>query len=492
MTDAPERIRALYRDGRFAETVDLVRSFCKDTETRRGAEWLEIANAASTLGDVWTARLAALRWRIEAPEAYEPLLFAAGACLSARDEEHARNAADLLVTRFADRPQSWLAAGLIRSELGAFDQAIYELKRAFSLDPSMLEAWGAIAQVKTFGAGDPDIDLMAGLPEKSVGLPNAVRATANYAAAAAYEAAGDPARAFPHYKEGAALRRADLAHDMTRILGLMRNATDAFEPELFERFRGEGAQSSGAIFVIGPPRSGTALVEQIIASHPRVYGAGEAHVARMTTWPLADLRPLFVNDVVKLANAGRRPWLGLGENFQTFSKELYGEHLYTVYRGPDLAPFAGVLRLMLPFAKFIFVDREPIEAAWSAFRVNYRAHPWSFDFDEIAEWFATYYSTREAWRERIGGETLDVSYEALVADPQRETRRILKFIGLSPDPACDRFFESQRLAPIESVRRIRSPIDTASLAPSRAFGAALDPLRRALERRGVAAAGALH
>lgn len=492
MTDAPERIRALYRGGRFAEAVDLIRSFCKDTETRRGAEWLEIANAASTLSDLWTARLAALRWRIEAPDAYEPLLFAAGACLAARDEEHARNSADLLVTRFADRPQSWLAAGLIRGELGAFDQAVYELKRAFSMDPSMMDAWGAIARLKSPEPGDPDIDVMAGLPGKSSGLSNFARATAHYAAAAAYEAAGDPTRAFTHYKEGATFRRSELAHDMTRILGLMRNATDAFEPELFERFKGEGAPSSGAIFVIGPPRSGTALVEQIIASHPRVYGAGEARVARMTTWPLSDLRPLFVNDVVKLADEGRRPWLGLGENFQTFSKELYGEQLYTVYRGPDLAPFAGALRLMLPYAKFIFVDREPIEAAWSAYRVNYQAHPWSFDFDEIAEWFATFYSTREAWRERIGGETLDVSYEALIADPQRETRRILKFIGLSADPACDRFFETQRLAPIESVRRIRSPIDTASLAPSRAFGAALDPLRQAFERRGIASSGVLH
>jgi hypothetical protein len=214
----------------------------------------------------------------------------------------------------------------------------------------------------------------------------------------------------------------------------------------------------------------------------------------MTTWPLSDLRPLFVNDVVKLAEQGRRPWLGLGENFATFSKVLYGDHLYTVYRGPDLAPFVGAIRLMLPFAKIIFVDRNPVEAAWSAFRTNYQTHPWSFDFDEIAEWFAAYEKTRQAWRERIGGEMLDVSFEALVSDPQRETRRILKFVGLSPDPACDRFFETQRLAPIESVRRLRSPIDSASIATSRAYGDALDPLRRALDRRGVASAvgSALH
>jgi hypothetical protein len=489
MTEAADRIRALYRDGRFAEAVDYVRSLVKDVDTKRGGQWIEIANAASNLSDVWTTRLASLRWRIEEPDRFEPLLFAAGACLAARDEENARNSADLLVSRFPDRPQSWFAAGMVRAELGDFDQAIHELKRAHAMDSGMTAAWAAIVRLKPIVAGDPDVDFAIGLANAAAGLDPVAAAHAHYAAADALHALGDAPRAFAHYAQGAALRRSGFSHDMNRILGQSRNAVDAFEPHLFDRFRGQGAPSSGAIFLIGPTRSGTALVEQILASHPRVHGAGESPVVRMTTWPLSDLRPLYVNDVVRLADEGLRPWLGLGENFETFSQELYGDHLYTVYRGPDLAAFAGALRLMLPYAKLIFVERDPVEAAWSTYRMNYQARPWSFDFDEIAEWFAAYQGLREAWRERIGGETLGVSYEALVADPQREIRRILKFIGLSPDPACDRFFETRRLAPIESVRRIRSPIDGASIAPSRAYGAAVDPLRRALERRGVIGAG---
>ncbi len=489
MSDAPDRIRALYQKGRFAEAVDYVRSLCRDPEAQRGEEWRAIANAAMNLSDLTTARLAALRWRMEDPDGFEPLLLAAGASAAARDEEFAKNSIDLLVRRFAERPEAWFAAGVIRAQFGFFEQAIYELKRAFSLDPSLTHAWDAIARLKPLDAGDPDLDFMAGLPERSAALPTTARAAAHYAAAAAFDAIDDKGRAFANYAEGAALRRAESQHDMNRVLGLMRNAADAFEPEFFDRFRGEGAQSSGAIFVFGPTRSGTALVEQILASHPRVCGAGEAGVIRMTTWPLSDLRPLFVNDVVKLAEEGRKPWLGLGANFETFSRELYRDRLYTVYRGPEILPFAGAIRLMLPYAKFIFVDRDPVEAAWSTFRVNYQQHPWSFDFEEIAEWFATYRATREAWRERIGGETLDISYEAIIADPQRETKRMLKFVGLSPDPGCDRFYETERLAPVESVRRLRSPIDRASIAPSRAYGAAIDPLRRALERRGVSSAG---
>lgn len=491
MTEAPDRIRALYSAGRFAEAVDYGRSLCGDVDTKRGEEWRAIANSAMNLSDFNTARLAALRWRFEDPDGFDPMLFAAGVCAAARDEEFAKNSIELLVRRFPDRPHAWFAAGVIRAQFGVFEQAIYELKRAFSMDPSLTQAWDAIARVKSLQAGDPDVDFIARLPELSAAQPPSVRAAAHYAAAAAFDAVREWPRAFAHYVEGAALRRSELRHDMGRVLGLMRNAVASFEPEILDRFRGEGAQSSGAIFVFGPTRSGAALVEQILASHPRVYGAGEAGVVRMTTWPLSDLRPIFVNDVVKLAEQGRKPWLGLGENFEKFSRELYRDRLYTVYRGPDLLPFAAAIRLMLPYAKFIFVDRDPVEAAWSTFRVNYQAHPWSFDFDEIAEWFAAHQATRAAWRERVGGETLDVSYETLVADPQRETRRILKFIGLSPDPACDRFFETQRLAPVESVRRLRSPIDTASLAPGRNYGAALDPLRRALNGRGVISA-ALH
>ncbi len=113
---------------------------------------------------------------------------------------------------------------------------------------------------------------------------------------------------------------------------------------------------------------------------------------------------------------------------------------------------------------------------------------WSFDFDEIADWRRSYEIARAAWRERIGGEMLDVSYESLVSDPAREMKRILNFVGLAPDPACDRFFETRRAVPIESVRRLRAPIDTSSIARTPAYGAMLDPLRRALERRGLASA----
>ncbi len=491
MTIAEDTIRSLYRDGRFAEAVDFIRSLIKDASTRRGEEWRSIANAAMTLSDHHAARLAALRWGIEEPDRFEALLLAAQACARTGNEEHFRTAAGVLLKKFPGEPEAWMIAGTARAGFGDIDAGIAELKRAAALAPDSMRIWNAIAQLSAFGAGDPDFEAVAALPSRAGHLPKAEQAGAHYAAAAAFDARDDVDRAFEHYREGAALRRADLTHDMARITAMSRNALDSFEPDLFDRFRGAGAPSTGEVFLIGAPRSGTALIEQVLASHNRVFGAGEAGVVRMTTWPLSDFRPLFVTDIVNQEK--RRPWLGLGENFTSFSREIYGDHLYTVYRG-DLIAYAGVLRLMLPYAKIIFVDRDPVEAAWSAFRVNYAAsNPWSFDFAEIAEWHGAYATTRAAWRERIGGETLDVSYEALIADPQREVKRMLKFIGLPPDPACGRAFETRRRVPLESVRRVRLPLDTASVARSRAYGARLDPLRRALELYGLASGhGALH
>jgi len=489
MSEAADLIRALYLGGRFAEAVDYVRALCGDTKTTRGEDWRSVSNAASNLSDFTTARLAALRWRLEDPEGFEPLVLAAQTCARARDDAFARNSIDILVRKFADRPAAWFTAGVIRGELGDFEQSIYELKRAYSLDPSLTPAWDAISRIATFRQAEPDFDFIASLPDRAGGLPPTERASAHFAAATALDQVGDHDRAFGHFVEGAALKRAGLEHNMGRVLGLMRNAVDSFEAGLFDRFRGSGAQSGGAIFLVGAPRSGTALVERILASHPRVHGAGETGVARLTTWPLGDLRPLFVDDVVTLAD--RRPWLGLGENFDAFSRELYGDNLYTVYRGADHIALAGAIRLMLPYAKIIFIDRDPLEAAWSSFKVNYHgSNPWSFDFGEMAQWRETYEITRSAWRERLGGEMLDVSYEALVADPLRETRRILKFVGVAHDAACDSPHEKRGPAPLESARRLRSPIDTSSVARSLVYGARLDPLRRALERRGLAHAGA--
>lgn len=486
--NAADRIRALYLEGRFAEAVDYVRSLCKDPDARRGEEWRAISNAASNLSDLTSARAAALRWQLEDPEGFEPLLLGAQACSRARDKTYTENFIDVLVRKFQNQPAAWYTAGIIRAEFGDFDQAIHELKKAYSLDPGLTPAWDAIARLKPLRPGDADLDFIAGLPERAGALPPLGLAAAHYAAATVFDAIGDFGRAFDHYTEGAALRRAGLKHDMNRVVGLMRNACNSFEPDYFDRFRGAGAPAGGHVFLIAPPRSGAALVEQILASHPRAYGAGETGVVRMTTWPLGDLRPLFVQDVARMAE--RRPWLGLGENFKVFSKELYGDHLYTVYRGVDNIAFVGAIRLMLPYAKIIFIDRDPLEAAWSAFKVNYQGlNPWSFDFEEIAEWRRTYEITRAAWRERIGGETLDVSYEALVADPARETKRILKFVGLAPDAACGQFYDTRRAAPVESVRRLRTPIDAASVSKAHDYGARLDPLRRALDQRGLSSAG---
>ena len=488
MANTQDKIRALYLEGRFAEAVDYVRALCKDPDARRGEEWRAIANAASNLSDLTSARAAALRWRLEDPDGFEPLMFAAQACSRARDEAYTNNFIDVLVRKFPEQPGAWFTAGVIRAECGDFEQALHELKRAYTLDPGLTPAWDAIVRLKSLAPGDADVDFAIGLPERAAAQPPTSQAAAHYAAATVYDSLGEFGRAFEHYTQGAALRRAGLNHSMDRVLGLMRNATDSFEPELFDKFRGAGAPKTGAVFLIAPPRSGAALIEQILASHPRAYGAGETGVVRMTTWPLGDLRPLFVSDIAKMAD--RRPWLGLGENFDSFSRELYGDNLYTVYRGADMIAFAGAIRLMLPYAKIIFIDRDPLEAAWSAFKVNYFGfNPWSFDFDETAEWRRTYEMTRAAWRQRLGGETLDVSYEALVSDPSREMKRILKFVGLTADSSCDRFYETRRAAPIESVRRLRAPIDTASVARAGAYGARLDPLRRALEERGLGGAG---
>ncbi len=365
MASVSDRIRALYFESRFAEAVDYVRAVCKDPASRLGEEWEAVSNAASNLCDLTSARAAALRWRLEDPDGFEPLLLSAQTCSRARDSALAEGFSDLLVQKFQDRPAAWFTAGVIRGELGDFEQAIYELKRSFALDAGMTSAWDAIARLKNFTEGDADVDIIAGLPDRAVASTPLSQAASHYAAATVFDGLGETARAYDHYRQGAALRRAGLDHAMGRVLGLMQNATDSFEPELFDRFRGEGAKASGAVFLIAPPRSGAALVEQILASHPRVYGAGEAGVVRMATWPLGDLRPLFINDVAKQAD--RRPWQGLGENFSVFSKELYGDNLYTVYRGADHIAFVGVIRLMLPYAKFIFIDRDPLEAAWSAF-----------------------------------------------------------------------------------------------------------------------------
>lgn len=115
MSDAPDRIRALYQAGRFAEAVDYTRSLCRDVDARRGEEWSAVVNAAMNLSDFTTARLAALRWRMEDPDGFQPLVLAAGVCAAARDEEFAKNSIELLVRRFAGRPEAWFAAGVIRA-----------------------------------------------------------------------------------------------------------------------------------------------------------------------------------------------------------------------------------------------------------------------------------------------------------------------------------------------------------------------------------------
>ena len=358
------------------------------------------------------------------------------------------------------------AAGLL--EIGRLDEARRALETALEIVPDLPSAWSTLAELLDFAPGDPALARMEAFLASSPNLRALeARLLMHFALGKAYRKSGDAENAFRHFAAGNALRRGTIAYDVADDERFAADTIAFFTPEKMRALAGAGDGSRAPIFVLGMPRSGTSLVEQILASHPDVHGAGE----------------LLLFDRA-IAEAGTEDLTALGARYLALLDAVAPATKRVVDKLPSNFRHAGLLHLALPRARFVHTMRDALDTCFSCYTTNFTGRQdFSWDLAECGRYYRAYEALMAHWRAVLPpGVMLEIAYEDVVVDVEGNARALLAFCELPWDNAVLRFYETERPIRTASYKQARQPIYTTSIKSAGRYSANLQPLIAALGR----------
>jgi tetratricopeptide (TPR) repeat protein len=363
--------------------------------------------------------------------------------------------------------------------MGRFKEADFWLEKAAAIAPHDAKIQYAVAQHRKIRADGPEIaaweKLAASLPEQNL----EDRSHIHFALAKAYEDLGDRDRAFDHLLTANQAKRAQVIYDEEATLAKLARTREIFTAEFLQRFKDAGDPSIQPVFILGMPRSGSTLVEQILASHPDVYGAGE----------LTDL-PEMIDGWATEHGVG---WPDLAAQLTAQDMNALGGHYAAAQQGrggaalrvTDKSPgnfwMIGLIHSMLPNAKIIHTRRDPVDTCLSCFSKLFQDVAFTYDLAELGRHWRIYDQMMVHWHEVLpAGVLFDIHYEELVADQEGQTRRLLDYCGLDWNESVLAFHKNERPVNTASVLQVRNPIYTESAGRWRPAADKLAPLLEAL------------
>jgi tetratricopeptide (TPR) repeat protein len=359
--------------------------------------------------------------------------------------------------------------GNIFKERGKFDDAMAHYGRAITIRPDYAEAHFNRAEIKSFEPGHAEfaaLEALAGSDNLSADKALYI----HFALAKALEDIGDYGRAFEHLREGNALKRRQLNYEETGVLKLFQRISTVFNSSIFDRFAGQGDLSSLPVFVVGMPRSGSTLIEQILASHPQIHGAGElTALEKMTDGNQ------FPEYVPHLDGGALRQF---GQSYLARLPAIEDAKIQIVDKLSGNFLRIGLIRLILPNARIIHSMRHPVDTCVSCYSKLFTSGLYfSYDLAELGRYYRSYSELMAHWRSVLPpGAMLEVSYEDIVEDLEGQARRLTDYCGLPWDDRCISFHTTRRPVKTASAVQVRKPLFRSSLQRWRGYESGLAPL----------------
>jgi tetratricopeptide (TPR) repeat protein len=362
-----------------------------------------------------------------------------------------------------DKPGGLCSMAHHLKTVGQQERAIATYRRCLAGKPDHAEAYWSLANLKTFQFDTAEIETMQALLE-SDDVTDESRVQLHNALGLDREARGDYDTAFSHYEQCNVLRRKSESYDPVDTETRCDRIIEIFNEELLANNVGSGSPDKAPIFVVGLPRSGSTLIEQILASHSMVDGTHELHdLARV----VKDIRrsqkskSRFPDIVEELS---LEHWSAVGDDYIQSTFKYRDGAAYFIDKNPNNFIFIGLLRLALPNAKIINARRHPLDSCFGTYKQLFASgQPFSYDLTELGEYYLQYLRLMDHWHELMPGFVLDVHYEQVVADLETQVGRILDFCGLPFEEECLRFHETDRAVKTASSEQVRRPIYSSSV-----------------------------
>ena len=389
--------------------------------------------------------------------------------------------------RFPDQSRLWMSMGHALKTVGRQRDSVAAYRRALSLEEGLGEAWWSLANLKTVRFDESDIVAMlfaVGRPRSPSDLYHL-----HFALGKAFEDRGDYAASFDHYARGNRLRRAELPYDPDRNTRRLARTRHLMTRDAFAARTGQGLPDPAPIFVVGLPRSGSTLIEQILASHSQVEGTMELPELGLIARDLAtggtgksrdgdaadgDLDALLGCNAADLAALGQR-YID-----RTRIQRKTGRP-YFIDKMPSNFEHIGLIRMILPNAKIIDARRHPVATCFSAFKQHFaRGQSFTYSLEDLGTYYRDYVALMDHYDSVLPGVVHRVVHEDLVRHPDREIRRILSYCGLAFEAGCIAFHQTERPVRTASSEQVRQPLTDAAIDHWRNYDPWLAPLHAVL------------
>ena len=457
-----EQITTMIQNWQLSQAKAALRKLTRQ-KSKPGVDWHRAMTIAGHLAEHDTMLAAAQNWRAEAPS--DPVrmiteITALGAV--AKHEEAARLARELQQSE-AGAADGYSLEGFYQARFGKREKAIALCREALAQFPDHAAAWEQISTFDGFDDLDADIAEMKHV-EGAVTTKDGEQAI-SYALARAYEKNGDLDTAFEYISKAAAARQGPQGFDVRQIETYLKSAREAFTPDYIERHEVEGA-GEGAVFIISLPRSGSTLLEQILSTSSLVTPTGEHAIMRSATLTLGNIDP---ETMARAEELEERDWRKMGQAYLDGLRRRFGAS--SVYTDKSLTNYiyAGLIRILFPASKLIWLTRDPRDVAWSCYRNRLQGAPWTESLEATCRYVKAHNETCDYWSGLLGDQMLPVSYEQLIKEPDETTQKIFDHIGVERPEAWRDFHKSTNPVATNSLAQVREPLNEKGLGAWRRY-----------------------
>ena len=389
-----------------------------------------------------------------------------------------------ILAEYPHQAKVWLMLGHVRRTAGLQVESIQAYRRSLELAPDLGEAYWSLANLKTFRFSDADVRAMeAQLAREQTSVEN--RLHLHFALGKAREDQAQYAASFQHYDQGNRLRRSQIHYAPQDNSRLVEDSRKLYTREFFRERAGAGCQAADPIFVVGLPRAGSTLVEQILSSHSLVEGTMELHdmisIARgleVERQP-GDLQSKYPDVVAGVSPQRLRQ---LGEQYLEVTRvQRKTAAPFFIDKMPNNFRHIGLIHLVLPNAKIIDARRQPLGSCFSAFKQHFaRGQHFSYDLEHLGRYYGEYLDLLAHFDQVLPGRVHRVCYESMIEDTDTQVRALLDYCGLPFEAQCLRFYENTRPVRTASSEQVRRPIFREGLDQWRHYEPWLGPLKTAL------------
>ena len=392
---------------------------------------------------------------------------------------------DRVLQAIPDGHNLHLVRGHALKTVGRTDEAINAYRAAYRIKPDFGDAYWSLANLKTYSFEDAELEQMKA-QEKRQGTPLVDRYHLCFALGKALEDRSEYDNAFEYYERGNRLKKAELRYDPDETEREFQRQMTVCTDELLRAQEGQGFRAPDPIFIVGLPRAGSTLLEQILASHSQIDGTMElpnilAFAHRLSGRRRVGEEPKYP---ARLRDMSAEEFKTLGERYINETQLLRGDAPYFIDKMPNNFRHIGLIHLILPNAKIIDARRDPMACCFSGFKQLFaEGQEFTYGLEEIGRYYKGYCELMDHWDAVLPGKVLRVRYEGVVGDLETQVRRVLEFLGLPFEQACLDFHKTDRSVRTASSEQVRQPLYTSGIEQWRHFEPWLGPLKQVLGER---------